>query len=182
MFSSNPIPQPHGALRVAELAGRASVTPATIRYYARIGLLSPDREVENGYRCFSTVDLHRVEFIRRAQRLGLTIGDIKIILETAEHGDVPCDQVKSLVEQRLASMQERIADLKATESRVIKALDAWENMDDLTPLDGELCPLIERVAVQAGVVADASLQQTGRHVQGERGSSWHSSGRRAVVA
>jgi len=111
-----------GTLHVAELARQADVTPATVRYYARVGLLSPGREPENGYRCFSSDDLHRVVFIRQAQALGLTIGDIRIILEGVDRGKVPCHQVKSLVEQRLIELRGHIAELRDTEQRITRAL------------------------------------------------------------
>ena len=171
MFNSNTTVKSRGAVHVAELDSRADVTPATIRYYTRIGLLSPDRKQENGYRCFSAADLHRVEFIRQAQTLGLTIGDIKTILETADQGDVPCEQVKSLVAQRLTSARERITNFLATESRVIDALSTWDTMDDPTPLDGELCPLIERLNVEDRDVPNASRQQTKRRPQGVSGQA-----------
>lgn len=143
----NDTPKAIGSLHVAELARQAEVTSATVRYYSRVGLLSPRREPENGYRCFSAADLHRVLFIRQAQTLGLTIGDIKAILETVDHGETPCHQVRSLVEQRLGSVQEKLAELHATEMRIGQALEAWQEMHDEAPVDGELCPLIERLNV-----------------------------------
>ena len=139
--------RPTGSLHVAELARLAEVTPATVRFYSRVGLLSPGREPENGYRCFSAADLHRVVFIRQAQALGLTIRDIKTILATVDHGETPCHQVRSLVEQRLISVQKKLAELHATEMRIGQALEAWQEMNDEAPVDGELCPLIERLDV-----------------------------------
>ena len=133
-----------GALHVAELAQRVGVTPATIRYYSRIGLLSPGREPENGYRCFKADDLKRVEFVRQAQRLGLKIGDIKAILETVDLGEVPCSQVRALVEKRLVVIREKVAEFKAIERRICKALESWEHMPSIGPAEGELCPLIEK--------------------------------------
>ena len=135
----------NGSLHVAELAEKAGVTPATIRYYARIDLLYPSREPQNGYRRFSNADLHRVAFIRRAQALGLTIGDIRTVLDSVAHGEVPCHQVKELVEHRLHSIRDRIADLQATEERVSRALIAWREMADESPRADEICPLIERL-------------------------------------
>lgn len=137
-----------GSLHVAELARSAGVTPATVRYYARIDLLSPSREPENGYRRFSMDDLHRVRFIRRAQGLGLTIGDIKSIIETVNHGDMPCHQVKELVESRLHSVRDRIAELRATEERITGAMQTWKQMLDEVPTNDEICPLIERLDLQ----------------------------------
>jgi MerR family Zn(II)-responsive transcriptional regulator of zntA len=149
MFNASNQQRPLGSLHVAELAQRADVTPATVRYYARIGLLNPDREPENGYRCFSAGDLRRISFIRKAQALGLTIGDIKFILDTADKGEMPCHEVKSLVNERLATIRARIVMLRRTEDRIRQAMHAWEAMenDSDTRIDGEICPLIERLVV-----------------------------------
>ena len=146
-----------GTLHVADLASQTDVTPATVRYYSRIGLLHPGRDPENGYRCFSAADLRRVVFIRRAQTLGLTIGDIKAILETVDHGEAPCHQVKSLVRHRLASIRARIAELRATEQRITKALMLWSYLGDQIRDKGELCPLIERAGMLNGNEPQALL-------------------------
>ncbi len=156
---------PYGALHVADVAKRANVTPATVRYYARSKLLSPRRDPENGYRCFSLADVHRVEFIRQAQALGLTIGDIKGILETVDRGATPCDEVKSLVKRRLERVQTQIAELQATEARMTKAVRLWRTMDEPVPQDGEYCPLIERVEVEICGSPDSARRQTRRNPQ-----------------
>lgn len=137
--------KPLGSLHVGELARKANVTPATVRYYARTGLIYPSREPDNGYRCFSGGDVRRIAFIRRAQALGLTIGDIKAILDAVDQGEVPCDEVKTMVERRLSRVRDHIAELEAKEARIRRAISAWETMDEPTPVDGELCPLIERL-------------------------------------
>jgi DNA-binding transcriptional MerR regulator len=162
MFNNHTVARPFGGLHVAELARRVEVTPATIRYYARIGLLDPGREPENGYRRFSSADLHRVVFIRQAQALGLTIGDIKAVFETLDNGEIPCHQVRSLVEQRLVSIRGRIADLQAIAARITRTLESWEQMNDPTPLDGELCPLIERVGAENSLTAEGTRWPAGQ--------------------
>lgn len=139
--------QPEGSLHVVDLARRAAVTPATVRYYARIGLISSRKDASNGYRCFSSTDVRRIIFVRRAQALGLTINDIKRIFESVENDDDPCNMVKSMIEDRLAHVRERIARLTATEKRIREAILAWRAMGDPSPVDGELCPLVERLDV-----------------------------------
>ncbi len=69
------------------------------------------------------------------------------------------------------SARERIADLLVTESRIIDALSTWKDMDDPTPLAGELCPLIERLNVEGRDLPDASRQQTKRRPQGFSGQA-----------
>ncbi|MEX0915800.1 MAG: MerR family DNA-binding protein [Wenzhouxiangellaceae bacterium] len=154
---------PYGALHVADVAERAGVTPATVRYYARIQLISPKRDPENNYRCFSLPDVRRLEFIRQAQALGLTIGDIKSILDAVDEGETPCDQVKSLVKRRLDSVRRQITELHATEARMTEVVNTWQTMGAPQPLEGEYCPLIDRVEVENYGRPDAARRQTRRN-------------------
>lgn len=146
--------RPYGSLHVTELARLAGVTPATVRYYSRVGLLQPQREPTNGYRCFSEADKHRVVFIRRAQALGLTISDIKSILERSDRGEVPCGRVRALVAARLDAVQQQLSELQAIEVRINQTLTAWEETNEKSPRNGEICPLIDRVDPTLGTEQD----------------------------
>lgn len=61
---------------VHELAKESGVSTHAVRYYAKIGLLTPTRDPNNGYQHFTRVDGERMRFVRRAQRLGLTLAEI----------------------------------------------------------------------------------------------------------
>lgn len=136
----------NGAFHVVDVARQVGVTPTTVRYYARVGLLRPAREPQNEYRIFSGTDVHRVRFIRQAQSLGLTIADIREILDIIDRGEVPCHRVVELVELRLAEIIERIAALDAVKSRIDGALESWRSLTEQAPGQSEFCHLIERVA------------------------------------
>ncbi|MFU8816661.1 MAG: MerR family transcriptional regulator [Pseudomonadales bacterium] len=147
-FASSP--QPAGTLNVAAVARRANVTPATVRYYARIGLLNPGRDLHNGYRRFSQEDLRRVAFVRKAQAIGLSISDIRSLLEQIGDGLPVCDLVVQLVQGRLDEVRRQRAELQATEQRMAHALSEWQAMPMVPPGSGELCRLIEGVELGDG--------------------------------
>lgn len=52
-------------LRIKEAAKALGVSPDTLRYYEKLGLLRPKR-TESGYRLYSPELLERVRFIQRA--------------------------------------------------------------------------------------------------------------------
>ena len=81
-------------MRVTELAKFAGVAPYVVRYYSQIGLLAPSRDPENGYRNYTTSDVNRVRFIRRAKLLGFKLSDIRLILGDADHGRSPCPRIR----------------------------------------------------------------------------------------
>lgn len=148
MFSSNVLnfeTYIHDGLHVADLAREAGVTPATIRYYSRNGLLHAERNPDNDYRCFSPADVKRVRFIRKSQKLGLKIADIKSILERVENGEVPCGEVEKLVRERLHAICRQIEDLRYTKRRIIAAIREWEQNRGLMHAEANFCPLIENL-------------------------------------
>ncbi len=60
-------------LRIGDLAKRCGVSRDTLRFYERDGLISPPPRSDAGYRLYGESDAQRVQFIRRAQSVGLAL-------------------------------------------------------------------------------------------------------------
>ena len=151
MLNSNVISiktQTCDGLHVADLAKEAGVTPATIRYYSRAGLLHAQRDPNNDYRYFSPADVNRVHFIRQAQDLGLKIADIKAIFDSVAQGKAPCGKVETLVRKRLDAITRQIEELRATKQRVAAAINEWEENGEIATKNARFCPLIEELDCQ----------------------------------
>jgi DNA-binding transcriptional MerR regulator len=57
--------------------------------------------------------LDRLRFIRSAQAVGLTLGEIKGVITFREQGSPPCGHVLELIEGRAADLDRRIAELRS---------------------------------------------------------------------
>jgi MerR family transcriptional regulator, Zn(II)-responsive regulator of zntA len=125
------------------LAKRANVPLFTVRYYTRIGLLKPSRDLRNGYKVYRPADKDRLEFITSAKGLGFTLAEIEQILADAAHGDSPCPMVREIVERRVEENKARIKELKELQRRLESALKAWSSMADSEPDGHSVCRLIE---------------------------------------
>ncbi len=135
-------------MTVSELARRAGVTAETVRHYTRSGLLAPIRNESNGYNCYSSGDLARLLFIRKARLLGFSLGDIRDILKESSHGHSPCPQVRKIMEQRLQDTRLGLQNLEKLQARMEHAAALWANMPD-GMADGEaMCHLIEAIAME----------------------------------
>jgi DNA-binding transcriptional MerR regulator len=85
-------------LRIGEVAERAGVRTSLIRYYERIGLL-PVPERVSGQRRYDASVLRRLAVIDVAQRAGLTLDDIRRLLEA---GNAPLSaRLRDLAEHKL---------------------------------------------------------------------------------
>jgi DNA-binding transcriptional MerR regulator len=91
-------------LTVSELARRTGLGPDTIRYYGRLGLLPEAGRTPGGHRFFDESAVERVRFIKGAQWFELRLDEIRELLEISDNGLCPCQQTKSLLEQRIAAI------------------------------------------------------------------------------
>src|SRR3990172_4640359 len=102
-------------MTIGEVAKELRLNPKTIRYYEEIGLLPEPRRSESGYRLYSEGELDRLRLTRKAKLLGLSLADIKEIVEYAIDGrcSVLEERLLSLVETKLIEVDQKMADLIA---------------------------------------------------------------------
>jgi DNA-binding transcriptional MerR regulator len=101
-------------MRIGELATKTGVTAKTIRFWESTGLLADPTRTPSGYRDYEPEVVDRLEFIRHAQAGGLTLAQIREILEISDSGDAPCEHVGQVVADRLTEVETRIAELTDT--------------------------------------------------------------------
>ena len=129
--------------QVKEIARHCQVTPETVRYYTRIGLLRPIRDPLNGYRQFNGNETKRLDFIRKAKRLGYSLNEIKHILDESQKGKSPCPMVRDLIAHRIQVNRARLEQLMELQVRMEQALANWANLPDGIPDGDGVCQLIE---------------------------------------
>jgi MerR family transcriptional regulator, copper efflux regulator len=99
-------------VRIGELAERVGLRPKTIRYYETIGLVPEPPRLPNDYRDYPGSAVELLGFIRAAQLIGLTLGEIREVLAVRDRGELPCSHVLKLIERHAAELAERIQALE----------------------------------------------------------------------
>src|SRR5437879_10694368 len=133
-------------LKVGQVAAEVGVGVQTLHYYERFGLLpKPERSAAN-YRLYSPEAIRRVQFIKKAQALGLTLEETKQILDLKDHGREPCRKVAELGEKHLQEIDARLTQLRTYRRALAQAVSAWpkKNLSE-RHCAGEFCDLIERL-------------------------------------
>lgn len=129
------------SLTIGAVAKRAGVAIDTIRYYEREGLLPEPLRRASGYRHYNESVISRLRFIRRAKDLGFTLEEIRDLLALSADRHRGVKAVKQRAQQRLASIDARIAELM----RIRKGL---EQLIEACPGHGdpEYCPILQALA------------------------------------
>ena len=115
---------------ISELAREFDVTPRAIRFYEDQGLLSPRRDGQR--RIYTLRDRTRLKLTLRGKRLGLTLSEIRELIDMYEPGRDERPQLKrflavleahkaGLLQQR-ADIEAQLAELGAFERKVRKQL------------------------------------------------------------
>lgn len=126
---------------IGKLAARTGLSRDAIRYYETRGLLPKPERTGAGYRVYGPEDVERLDFIGRAQVLGLTLDEIADVLEIVNEGRAPCVHVRRRLARHLRETREKIAELRELERRLEDAL-AGAEID--TPDDAACrCRIIE---------------------------------------
>ena len=124
---------------IGDIADRLKLNPRTIRYYERIGMLPKPRRTESGYRIYDEGAVERLEFIRKAKALDLTLDEIKQILLLHDRGQAPCEHTQAFVGIKIKEIEGKIADLTSLKERLQNILKAKRQKF----LPNSICPLIE---------------------------------------
>lgn len=107
---------------VGAAAQTVGVSAKAIRIWESKGLLPPAGRTAAGYRLFTDDDIEILRFIGRAKMLGLTLPEIKSILDLHRQGTAPCNQVTALLDTHIRDIDRKIAELRALRSSLSRAL------------------------------------------------------------
>lgn len=130
---------------ISRLAKQYGLSRSTLLYYDSIGLLSPTERTESQYRLYSEEDRVRLEKICLYRQMGISLKDIKKILNAKSH------TVTTILEKNLQAISEQIRSLRQQQFAIVELLkneniikqagvlskEAWVNILRSTGLNEE---------------------------------------------
>lgn len=99
-------------MRIGELAQACAVSRDTLRFYEQRGLIAAQRSA-NGYRHYPAQMVQLVLYIKTAQRLGFSLGEIGASVAGLWQASDPDSAVTQLLQDKLTLIETRMAELGA---------------------------------------------------------------------
>jgi MerR family copper efflux transcriptional regulator len=108
---------------ISELAQRAGMSTATLRFYEQEGLLPAARSA-GGYRVYDDEAAERLEFIAGGKRIGLPLAEIRDLLTAWDAGGCADlrDRLRPLLDAKIEETRQRSAELAAFTGQLTAAL------------------------------------------------------------
>src|SRR6266545_1683847 len=129
----------NAGMTIGRLVGQTGIHLETIRYYQHLGLMPMPARPAGSIRRYGPDAAHRLRFIKRAQELGFSLDEVKLLLKLSvgEH----CAETRTLAEKKRRLVEKKIADLRGIQAA----------LDDLvracgTGKKGRGCPIIENLS------------------------------------
>ncbi len=183
-------------LTIGQLAKRAGLRPSALRYYEEQGLISPIRRTSSGYRLYDSEAEQALQFIQRAQRLGLALADIRKLLHGIANHDLTSIDVLQTIEDRYIALERQVTEglvlrhemaqflqelhQKTTLNESISANTVFERLLDrvcTTPFNENTTSMLEWLIEHTGcqLTSEEGLELINR-LRGQHVHIWHEDG------
>lgn len=99
-------------MRIGELAKLANISPETVRYYERFGLLSKPNRTDNNYRDYDKTHLDQLQFIRNCRAVDITLEEVKRLSHFRDRPNLACQEINVLLDDHIAKVDSQIRELQ----------------------------------------------------------------------
>lgn len=147
---------------IAELARRSGFSRPTLRYYEKLGLLEAPPRSDVGYRLYDRDAEARLQFIRRAKQIGLSLDEIRDLVAFWANGECATTRarMRDLVTAKIASVREQIEESSTFLRQLELVSQRLDEPAEREPADGCECapelPHVDRVRLGSDLTVVSS--------------------------
>lgn len=116
-------------MTIAEVSKKYDLTPDTLRYYERIGLLNKVPRTENGIRNYDDESCKRIEFVKCMRSAGVEIEILIEYMSLLEKGKGTVTARKKLLEEQREKLLEKQKNINETIEKLNYKIDLYEDIE-----------------------------------------------------
>jgi len=113
-------------MTIKEVSERFNISPDTLRYYEKIGLIPPVKRNKGGIRDYGEADIGWVEFVKCMRGAGLTIEVLIEYVQLCLQGDRTIGARKKILQEQRNRLVIRMEEMKNTLDKLNHKIDLYE--------------------------------------------------------
>ncbi len=114
-------------MNVTEFSKRVGLSPHTVRYYDKIGLLDDIHRLPSGHRSFSEKDVTWIEFVQRLKDTGMPLDKILEYASLRKKGSKTLLQRKELLVEHSDNLRHKISLERKHLKRLYEKIELYQS-------------------------------------------------------
>jgi DNA-binding transcriptional MerR regulator len=115
-------------MRISEVSEQFEISPDTLRYYERVGLIPAVNRTESGIRDYDEGDLRRVEFIKCMRSAGLPIEVLIEYVGLVAQGDETAERRRQILIEQREQLLDKIEGFQKVLSILDHKIDVYDEI------------------------------------------------------
>jgi DNA-binding transcriptional MerR regulator len=128
MTSGNPFPQMVETLTITEVSERTRLSPDTLRYYEKAGLIDRVGRSAGNQRRYAAADLAWLEFLLRLRETGMSIADMQRFAGLRRGGAATTAARLALLREHQSRLKEHLRQLRVNAQALDDKIDHYEEL------------------------------------------------------
>lgn len=125
-------------MTIAEVSKKYGLSPDTLRYYERIGLIPDVRRTSGGIRDYSEADCRWIELAKCMRGAGVQIEALVRYVSLFREGEHTAGERRDILVEQRARLMERIADMQSALERLNYKIERYDL--ELRPAENDIPP------------------------------------------
>jgi DNA-binding transcriptional MerR regulator len=118
------------------MAERCGMTPHTLRYYERVGLIQPVGRARNGHRRYSEADDAWIHFLHCMRATSMPIREMQRYAELREAGDATSLERRKILEDHQAGIAAQIVELQNAHALLTHKIANYKKIEQRIRIGG----------------------------------------------
>ena len=127
-------------MNISEAAKLSGLPVKTLRYYDDIKMVEPGRNIQSGYRIYSSDDVAKLTFIGKARRFNFSVKECRELLSLYQDENRSSKEVKKLTLAKIAAIDEKLKEFHSLRVELSRLVSCC-NGDDLPS-----CPILDELS------------------------------------
>jgi MerR family transcriptional regulator, mercuric resistance operon regulatory protein len=134
-------------VQIGRVSEETGLSVDAIRFYEKLRLLDRPLRTEGGFRLFHREDIARIQFIRQAQQLGLSLAEIRELLILQHNDAQACSHVRDLLRVKVRAVRAKIRELGRLERQLTGSLRKCQrNLKARENCERQGCPVLRAIS------------------------------------
>jgi DNA-binding transcriptional MerR regulator len=111
---------------IKEFSQIVSLSPFTLRYYEKEGLMPPSKRLNNSHRVYADSDIRWITLISCLRSTGMSISDLKHYVDLVIRGDETVQERKQIILKQKKKIEEQLKELKKHLNLINKKINLYD--------------------------------------------------------